>query len=301
MSRKQLFLCALGAALFAPAAQAVYLEKIDSVYGFSGSTYQNLTPHSDPTRVNYASANGSGFVEFASSPAPYVHIRVQSVDAGASLAAYLKYSFAIQGAADSFVPVNFSANYNVQNESNATTSLVRMEMRGWQPASTTASGTGADISCYGGACKTWKEVFGPGSSESLIDATLIGGSGPVSASWAIGVISGTFMVPTGALGQGFGNVEIFAKAHAFGHEDFIYPSLVRSSGLAWAFIDPKFEIDPAYLALNPSTALQIVAGVGNESALMPVPEPSSYLLMSVGALCLALRARRRRHAGGCPV
>lgn len=299
MSRNLLQLCALSAALFAPAAQAVYLEAIDSVYGFSGSGYQNQTPHPAPTRLNYGSSYGSGFVEFASSPAPYVHIRVQSVDAGASLAAYLKYSFDVQGAADSFVPVNFSANYNLQNESNATASMVRMEMRGWQPSSTTASGNGAEIRCqWGLACTTFTEVFGPGSADSFIDATMSGSIGPVGASAGIGVISGTFLVPTGVLGQGFGNVEIFAKAHAFGHEEFIYPSLVRSSGLAWAFIDPKFEIDPAYLALNPGTALQLVSGVGNDSALMPVPEPSSYLLLSVGMLGLGLVARRRQRTGG---
>lgn len=294
MTHKHALLCALSAVLFTPVTEAAYLESIDSVDGFNGSVYKNLTPHATPTKLSYSSPYGNGFVEFASSPAPYVHVRVQSVDAGASLAAFLKYSFEVQGAADSFVPINFTANYNVQNESYASRSMVRMEMRGWQPTSTTGSGTGADIRCEGSACSTFKEVFGPGSTDSFINVALSGSVGALGASAGSGVISGTFMVPTGSQGQGFGNVEIFAKAQAYGHEDFVDPSLVRSSGLSWAFIDPKFEIDPAYLAINTGAALLIASGVGNESALMPVPEPSTYLLMSVGVLGLGLVARRRR-------
>jgi hypothetical protein len=100
---------------------------------------------------------------------------------------------------------------------------------------------------------------------------------------AYGTITGTFMAPTDAGGRGIGLVQMNAFASAGGN------------GLeSWAFIDPRFEIDPTYLALNPTAAFELLPGMGNELAIMPVPVPGSALLLSGGMLGLLVASRRRK-------
>jgi len=72
---------------------------------------------------------------------------------------------------------------------------------------------------------------------------------------------------------------------------FDYMSLV--SVAAMAFIDPKFFIDPAWLVLNPNTALSFPLGVGNDIVSTAVPEPTFVWLFGSAFLGFTLVNRRK--------
>lgn len=67
-------------------------------------------------------------------------------------------------------------------------------------------------------------------------------------------------------------------------------------GAASAYVDPFFEIDPAWTALHPGYSLAFEAGVGNGApgiVTSPVPEPETSALMVTGLAALLLRRKRR--------
>ena len=69
-------------------------------------------------------------------------------------------------------------------------------------------------------------------------------------------------------------------------------------GPASAYIDPSFQIDPAWAAANGGYSLRFEPGVGNGvpgDINTPVPEPETVVLMAAGlALLLSRRSLRRR-------
>ena len=71
------------------------------------------------------------------------------------------------------------------------------------------------------------------------------------------------------------------------------PTGVPTFGTATAFVDPLISIDPAFLALHPEYVILVDAGIGN-SAVAPIPEPSSLALMMGGALGLVAYRRQSR-------
>lgn len=98
-----------------------------------------------------------------------------------------------------------------------------------------------------------------------------------------GSYQGTLDMLTGADGKVMGLVQLAAVANL--NHFFINAS-------AAAFIDPRLEIDAAFLAINPGTTLTITPGVGNE--IPAIPEPGTYALMLAGLAAVSVSARRQR-------
>jgi hypothetical protein len=280
-------------------AQAFYIEAVDSIVGFTGSAYTNRTPHDANVTQPFVDERSRGFVTFANQPAAYVHVDVNTFDASRALGAYMNYSFNVRGPVNSgqglYVPLNFSGYVDLSSESFAGLAHVRLQLRGWpSTGSIEPAGLEVQIRCQGGStCQTSTDLFGQGSWDSSINASFGTIANPaVGMTSTRGVISGTFMVPIDEYGWGSGTVDLMATAAAYGVTVYDYPSVTQSSGHSWAFIDPKFEIASAYLALNPEASVEIYQGVGNESVPMPIPEPGSVLMMLAGLLGMAVTARR---------
>lgn len=106
----------------------------------------------------------------------------------------------------------------------------------------------------------------------------------------VGSFRGLALITTNADGYGVGTVNMIANG-----------SILMSSGKflsGSAFIDPRLEIAPEFLAVNPGSTLSIAPGVGNQVA--SIPEPSTYALMLAGLGPLILGARRKALVGPKP-
>jgi hypothetical protein len=265
-----------GAAL----AQVPFLEVVET-YSFLEGPYSNASPHAGPVRLNftgpeniYQPSVATGIVEFANAPAPYVYASVTGVGVTPVLDATLKYSFDVSGPASSYVPLTFTANFNLGHGSFGNRTSIDFRVNG--------SGvdylTGGSEFVQGSVLCQWVGIGQcdgstyPGEYLSSVSVNIAGSSTSLGGS-AYGTITGTFMAPTDAAGRGIGYVSMNAFASGgYGPE-------------SWAFIDPRFEIAPTYLALNPTAAFELLPGMGSDLAMMPVPVPGSSL------------AAERRHAG----
>jgi len=113
-----------------------------------------------------------------------------------------------------------------------------------------------------------------GNPLSLVFLTQFGDFN-VSGSAAWGVASGTT-----------GQVSLFT------HAGFVV-GYAGASGIADAFIDPVFTIDPVFSATHPDYSLVFSDGVGNGAA-GGVPDPASWVLMLGGFGIVGASLRRRR-------
>lgn len=296
MIHKFMFVGVLLVSGTAALAQGQYHETIDFISGLRQTSYGSLRPHADAIAHTFYGSqspdtSAKGVIEFASAPAPYVYVQVQASGMNAYLGGGLKYSFDVSGPANSFVPLNFSANFNLGNSSWLMHSDVSFNAYAMPRGLFSGPSVNAGITCgYQRLCRQ-DHANAYGGTASSVQVNIQGSSGIVDANGSVyglttayGTITGTLMAPTNALGESAGVVDIRAFASV----------TVGITPASWAFIDPKFEVAPDYLVLNPSAALQILPGVGNESALMPVPEPASVWLMAGGVLGLFAALRRRK-------
>ena len=105
-------------------AQGQFTERI-SRSGFDQTLYGSPTPHAEPITRNFSGSQNptsfaTGIVEFANAPAPYIYSSVTSTGMNASLGAYMQYSFDFSGPANTYVPLRFTANFNVRNDNFTT-------------------------------------------------------------------------------------------------------------------------------------------------------------------------------------
>lgn len=249
-----------------------------------GGTDHNVgsTPHASPV-VYSAITNNPGVntsvaeVAFSSSPVPSVSASVwgSSYDpmyghVSSAASAILSYDIGVNGAASSYVPVDFSGLYSIYYEvgapgNNYVQLMINNDMK-------------FSIGCERYTCTT---TYPRGISIL-----------PTDEGW--GFKEGHFL--------GSENIKLDTQGHAL-ISVYMY---VKSSFLsrpgqnrATAFLDPYFEIDPEWIANNPDSdaSLTFVSGVGNTRSVPlsnSVPEPETYTLFLAALGLLGVISKRRK-------
>ena len=270
---------ALCAASTAALAQAqYYAEGVSLSRGFSQSVrYSASAPHASPVRLNLVGNEPglTGQIQFVSTPAPSVWVQLTAQSKG-GLGAWLDYSFDVTGPANTFVPIAYTAHFNLSPANPQAAAYAELYVETYAVGSNLSDYVYGGVNCLQ-ACDAWSET---GSALSTIAAHYDGmGANAGGGMNANGTFSGVVMAPTNANGLGVGNVYLYASVRDNGAQ------VVNNS--SWAFIDPHFEVLPSYQADHSGAGIQILAGVGNQSGVMPVPEPGAALLMLGGLAGLA--------------
>lgn len=257
------------------------------------------TPHDQPVTHGFntqTAQGGSGFatMTFASTPAPYVYATAKANDAFAGVEGKLWYEMTVTGPALSYVPIQFRGNFDLAIDSFFDGAKVgfgfQSDARGLSKSQSLSFDSQCDGSTIMSRClaSTWAD----GAPENLSFIDFIserGASNPNLGTGIRGSFSGVLMAPTDADGISRGLVSLYANASTSGFGG--------GGGTTWAFIDPEFRVDAAYLADHPDAKLLLPSGVGNEVATRPVPEPGAVWLLIGGLAGLLLAVRRRRAVG----
>lgn len=266
-------------------AQLQYTERIENP---TGAGIGVSAPHANAMTYDLGQlfylntggtlAPGNAAITFASTPAPYVRAQARHTSFGTVIVSgYMGYQFAYSGPANTYVPIDFTAMFDVQNGYRA---FNRSEVV--FSASGRTESTGGRISCEQ-ICLA-QPALNSGPVQSTVNIAMSASvDAALGSSAAVGSFSGRLMGLTNAQGQGTGSIYLYAFASALN----TVPS--------WAFIDPELHIDAGFLAAHPEASLTLPVGVGN--AVTAVPEPAAPLLMAVGlAAVLGLRRRSRQGA-----
>ena len=279
-------LCAVGTA--ALAQQAQYREIVTNSSGFP-TPYGASAPHASPLTLNLVGHDPrlTGQIQFVSTPAPSVFVRVTADGVNGDLGAELRYTFDVTGPSNAFVPIAYTAHFNLSPENFLAGASAQFTVMAYSIGFGVVGAVSGNVSC-GQSCQASAQPSDSGSAQSTIaihyDGIGANAAGGLGGMAAYGTFSGVLMAPTNAAGLGMGYVYLDASASGNAAQ-------VGANNTSWAFIDPRFEVLPSYLATNPDAGLQILAGVGNESGTMPVPEPGAALLMLIGLAGL-VAARR---------
>lgn len=274
-------------------AQLSYRELVTHPYPIASNT-----PHDQPETHSFNTVGpggGAGFaaITFASTPAPYVYATATATASSTGVAGELGYEIAVTGPALSYVPIRFRGNFDLGIDSSFAGAYVGFGLGFHAVGIGIAQSVSFDTQCDGSSimsrclASTWLG----GVPENLSSITFVSEPGASNANLGTGIrgsFSGLLMAPTDADGISKGFVSLFANASTSG---------AFGGGTTWAYIDPEFLVDAAYLADHPEALLSLPTGVGNDVAARPVPEPAAVWLLGGGLAGLLLTVRRRRAAG----
>ena len=280
MRRHLTFLVLVSALGVSGAASAdpilAYIESIGT------DTVANTT-HNGPSTYRIETANTShayawSSITFSSSPAPYVQASAENwIDdprqwnPSGAIGGSMLYQMAVHGTPNTLVPVGYDGQFSV---SGTYLNAARAEVWPQTSASVTMviGQNYFKLECGLGICD--KTVAGVTEWDTAVGADLYSG-------W----ISGRTGISLNESGTGI--VTIILAAQALAHTGFV------GIASANAFIDPKFYIDPDYLAANPGTALAFTPGVGNDIAAVPEPASGWLILLGLGLLGRTGRLRSK--------
>lgn len=296
------FSVAIAIILFSGGSIATAPSYYSEEYQFDGTRYSTYSaPHSVATIYEKNNKGAHDFgdapdfirrsVSFSDSPAPFVLASVsayRTTGGGTYISgAQMSYDLSVSGPASTWVPISFNGNYsfsghdlggltNSLSGSAASVSFVLYD--------NAVIAGGSSFSSFNYSCsqrKCLSTLSSSANSSSILSET------SQSYDYREGFFHGVTRVLTNSAGIATSRVYLTSSAGSVlsGSKDI---------NSAYAFIDPEFHIESAWLIQNPGATLSLPLGIGN--AVSSVPEQGTWLFLSVGFPILFVRSRKSRSA-----